>query len=314
MDPIYVGIDVSGDTLDYCVNPSGEVGVFRNNRVGIGRLLKMLAKLKPKLVVFEASGGIEMPLYLALCNAGVPAAPVNPRKVRDFARSMGKLAKTDRIDAGILAHFASAAAVEPRLIPHTQDLKEMLTRRDQLVQMITMESNRLRTAHRGLRKSIAEHIAWMKRELDDLDKMLRERIQADPGCSEKDAILQSAPGVGPATAAALIGRIPELGNLNRKTTANLIGLAPLNRDSGKYRGKRSVWGGRSRVRAPLYMATLVATRCNPAIRSLYQRLLQAGKPKKVALVACMRKFITILNSMVKHHATWSSSYSKVPSS
>jgi transposase len=314
MDPVYVGIDVSGDTLDYCISPSSKVGVFRNNHVGIGRLVKMLAKLKPKLVVFEASGGIEMPMYLALCNAGVPAASVNPRKVRDFARSMGKMAKTDKIDASVLAHFASAAAVEPKLIPDTQDLKEMLTRRDQLVQMITMESNRLRTAHKGLKKSVAEHITWMKRELDDLDKLLKERIQADPDCSEKDAILQSAPGIGPATAAALIGRVPELGNLNRKTMANLVGLAPLNRDSGKYRGKRSIWGGRSRVRAPLYMATLVATRWNPPIKSLYQRLLQAGKAKKVALVACMRKFITILNSMVKHKATWSCSYSPVPSS
>jgi transposase len=307
MDTIYVGIDVSGDTLDYCVSPTGEVGVFRNNRVGIGRLVKMMARVKPRLVIFEASGGIEMPLYLALSEAGLPATPVNPRKVRDFARSMGILAKTDKIDAAVIARYASAAGIEPKLIPDTQDLKEMLTRRDQIVHMITMETNRLRTAHKGLGKSIAEHIAWLKRELDELDRMIKQRIQADPDCSEKDAILQSAPGIGPATAAALIGRIPELGSLNRKTMANLLGLAPLNRDSGKYRGKRTTWGGRSRVRAPLYMATLVATRHNPVIRSLYQRLLQAGKAKKVALVACMRKFITILNSMVKHHATWSCS-------
>ncbi len=314
MNPVYVGIDVSGDTLDYCINPSGEVGVFRNNRVGIGRMVKVLAKLKPKLVVFESSGGIEMPMYLAFSEAGLPATPVNPRKVRDFARSMGILAKTDRIDASVIARYAGAAGIEPKLIPDTQDLKEMLTRRDQIVQMITMETNRLRTANRGLRKSIADHIAWLRRELDELDRMLKERIQSDPDCSEKDTILRSAPGIGPATAAALIGRIPELGNLNRKTMANLVGLAPLNRDSGKYRGKRTIWGGRSRVRAPLYMATLVATRCNPAIRSLYERLLKAGKAKKVALVACMRKFITILNSMVKHHATWSCSYSPVPAS
>jgi transposase len=307
MDPIYVGIDVSGDTLDWCVSPSGEVGVLRNNRVGIGRLVKMLTKLQPKLIVFEASGGIEMSMYLALSQAGLPATPVNPRKVRDFARSMGILAKTDKLDASVIARYAGAAGIEPKLIPDTQDLKEMLTRRDQLVQMITMETNRLRTAHKGLRRSILEHVTWLRRELDELDKMIKERIQADPECSEKDAILQSAPGIGPATAAMLVGRVPELGSLNRKTMANLIGLAPLNRDSGKYRGKRTIWGGRSRVRATLYMATLVATRCNPAIRSLYQRLLQAGKAKKVALTACMRKFITILNSMVKHHATWSCS-------
>lgn len=308
MDPIYVGIDVSKDTIDYCVYPHGKESLFRNNRVGIGRLVKMLEKIKPALVVFEASGGIEMPMYLALSQAGLPVAPVNPRQVRDFARSMGILAKTDKIDARVIARFASAAGIEPKLIPDTQDLKEMLTRRDQLVQMITMETNHLRTASRELKKSIEEHIAWLKRELDDMDRMLKNRIQQDPESSEKSSILQSAPGIGPIVSSVLIGRIPELGNLNRRKIANLIGLAPLNRDSGQYRGKRMVWGGRSRVRALLYMSTLVATRYNPVIRRLYLRLLEAGKPKKVALVACMRKFITILNSMVKHHTTWSDSY------
>jgi len=309
MDSGYVGIDVSKDTLDFCIYPNGKEGLFRNNRVGIGRLIRMLMKVKPTLVVFEASGGIEMPMYLAMSEAGLPVAPVNPRQVRDFARSMGILAKTDKIDAQVIARFASAASIEPKLIPDTQDLKEMLTRRDQLVQMITMETNHLRTASRELRKSIEEHIAWLKQELTDMDTMLKGRIQQDPVCSDKDNILQSAPGIGPTVSAMLIGRIPELGNLNRRKIANLIGLAPLNRDSGQYRGKRTIWGGRSRVRALLYMATLVATRYNPVIRSLYLRLLEAGKPTKVALVACMRKFITILNSMVKHHTTWSDSYS-----
>jgi len=312
MDPVYVGIDVSKDTLDFCVYPNGKEGLFRNNRVGIGRLIRMLMKVKPALVVFEASGGIEMPMYLAMSEARLPVAPVNPRQVRDFARSMGILAKTDRIDAQVIARFASAASIEPKLIPDTQDLKEMLTRRDQLVQMITMETNHLRTASRELRKSIEEHIAWLKQELVDMDTMLKGRIQQDPVCSDKDTILQSAPGIGPTVSAMLIGRIPELGNLNRRKIANLVGLAPLNRDSGQYRGKRTIWGGRSRVRALLYMATLVATRCNPVIRCLYLRLLEAGKPTKVALVACMRKFITILNSMVKHHATWSNSYTLSP--
>jgi transposase len=312
MDPIYVGIDVSKDTLDYCIYPNGKDDLFRNNRVGIGRLVRMLLKIKPTLVVFEASGGIEMPMYLALSQAGLPVAPVNPRQVRDFAKSMGILAKTDKIDARVIARFASAASIDPKLIPDTQDLKEMLTRRDQLVQMITMETNRLRTASGELRNSIEEHIAWLRRELDDMDKMLKERIQQDPECREKASILQSAPGIGPVVSSVLIGRIPELGNLNRRKIANLVGLAPLNRDSGQYRGKRTVWGGRSRVRALLYMATLVATRCNPAIRSLYLRLLEAGKPTKVALVACMRKFITILNSMVKHRTTWSNSYVLIP--
>jgi transposase len=309
MDPIYVGIDVSKETLDYCMYPDLKEGLFRNNRVGIGRLVRMLIKMKPTMVVFEASGGIEMPMYLAMSEAELPVAPVNPRQVRDFARSLGILAKTDRIDARVIAHFAKTAGVQPKLIPDTQDLKEMLTRRDQLVQMITMETNRLRTVGKELRKSIEDHIAWLKRELAEMDTTLKERVQQDPVCSDKDNILQSAPGIGPTVSAMLIGRIPELGNLNRRKIANLVGLAPLNRDSGQYRGKRTIWGGRSRVRALLYMATLVATRCNPVIRSFYLRLLEAGKPKKVALVACMRKFITILNSMVKHHATWSCSYS-----
>jgi transposase len=307
MESIYVGIDVSKDTLDFCIHSNGKEGLFRNNRVGIGRLVRMLVKVKPTLVVFEASGGIEMPMYMAMSEAGLPVAPVNPRQVRDFARSMGILAKTDKIDARIIARYASASEIEPKLIADTQDLKEMLTRRDQIVQMITMETNHLRTASRELKRSIEQHIAWLKRQLADMDNMLKERIQQDPVCSDKDNILQSAPGIGPTVSAMLIGRIPELGNLNRRKIANLVGLAPLNRDSGQYRGKRTIWGGRSRVRALLYMATLVATRCNPAISSLYHRLLEAGKPTKVALVACMRKFITILNSMVKHHATWSNS-------
>lgn len=246
MEPIYVGIDVSKDTLDYCIYPSGKEGLFRNNRVGIGRLVKMLVKVKPTLVVFEASGGIEMPMYMAMSEAGLPVAPVNPRQVRDFARSMGILAKTDKIDARVIARYASASETEPKLIADTQDLKEMLTRRDQIVQMITMETNHLRTASRDLKKSIEEHIAWLKRELADMDKMLKERIQQDPECSEKANILQSAPGIGPTVSAMLIGRIPELGNLNRRKIANLVGLAPLNRDSGQYRGKRTIWGGRSR--------------------------------------------------------------------
>lgn len=312
MDPVYVGIDVSEDTLDFAVYPSGKEGLFRNNRVGIGRLIKMLAKLSVTVVAFEASGGSEMAMYLALSEAGLPAAQVNPRQVRDYARSMGILAKTDKIDARVIARFAEAAQVRPKPIADTQDLKEMLTRRDQLVQMITMETNHLRTATREVRKDVEEHIAWLRRQLADMDKRLKERIKSDSACSEKDSILQSAPGVGPAVSAMLIGRVPELGNLNRRKIANLIGLAPLNRDSGKYRGKRTIWGGRSRVRALLYMATLVATRCNPAIRSLYLRLVATGKPKKLALVACMRKFITILNAMVKHHATWSNACSVAP--
>ncbi len=310
MEKVYIGIDISKDSLNVAVYASSKQWSFANDTAGITSLCKLLAELKPALVVFEATGGYEMPLYIAMSEAGLPTAPVNPRQIRDFARSMGKLAKTDSIDARVIAHFASAAPqLKPRPIPDTQERKEVMARHYQLVEMITMESNRLRGARKDLREGIEAHIAWLKQQLKDIDGKMRSGIEQDPVSREKDSLLQSTPGVGPIVSAALVTQLPELGSLNRRQIAALVGVAPLNRDSGMSRGKRIVWGGRSQVRAALYMATLTATRFNPVIRSFYERLCAVGKAKKVALTACMRKLLTILNAMLKHHTCWSNSYS-----
>ncbi len=306
MEKVYIGIDVSKDSLDVAVHAPDKQWTFANDTAGLARLCKVLVELKPTLVVFEATGGYEMPLYITLSKARLPAAPVNPRQIRDFARSMGKLAKTDAIDARVIAHFASAAPeLKPKAIPDTQVLKAVLTRRNQLVEMVTMETNRLRGVDKALRAGIEAHIAWLKRELDDVDGKLRKLIEQNPVYREKDSLLQSTPGVGPTVSAALVAELPELGSLNRRQIAALVGVAPLNRDSGQHRGRRIVWGGRGRVRAALYMATLTAARYNPVIHSFYMRLCEAGKAKKIALTACMRKLLTILNSMLKHRVPWS---------
>jgi transposase len=303
MDKV-VGIDVSRDSLDVAVHASAQQWRFSNDPAGIGKLCKMLRELKPTLVVFEATGGYEMALYLALDEAGLPAAPVNARQVRDFARSTGKLAKTDSLDARVIAHFGFAIQPAPHPVPDTQELKEVQARRIQLLEMITAETNRLRGAPKVLRRRIEAHIAFLKKELASIDGELKDRIEKDPVWSEKDRLLQSTPGVGPTTSAALIAQLPELGTLDRKKVAALAGVAPLNRDSGTFHGRRIVWGGRSSVRASLYMATLVATKHNPIIRDFYLRLCSSGKRKKVALTACMRKLLTILNSMLKYHVPW----------
>ncbi len=305
MDKVYIGIDISKDSLDMAVHASSQQWQFSNDNDGIARLCKTLLKLEPALVVFEATGGYEMPLYLALDKAGLPVAPVNPRQIRDFARSTGKLAKTDSLDARVIAHFGCAIQPAPHPLPDTQELKIAQTRRIQLLGMITAETNRLKGAPKNLRKRIEAHITWLKKEISDTDRELREKIEKDPVWREKDSLLQSTPGVGPTLSAALIVQLPELGTLNRRQIAALAGVAPLNRDSGMMHGQRTVWGGRANVRAVLYMATLVATRFNPVIRSFYLRLCAAGKRKKVALTACMRKLLTILNSMLKYHAPWS---------
>lgn len=312
MNKVYIGIDVSKDSLDIAIHGVKNLMRVKNDQIGIQKVVRLATKRNAALVCFEASGGYEMPLYIALSEAGVPCAPLNPRQVRDFARSMGKLAKTDTIDARIIAHFASTIpGLKSRPVPDTQGLKEIMTRRNQLVEMITMETNRLRGINQDLRISIQAHIAWLKQQLDDLDRMLRTCIDQVSAYREKDDILQSTPGIGPMVSASLIAQLPELGNLNRREIAALVGVAPLNRDSGKSKGKRIVWGGRGRVRAALYMATLVATRYNPVICKFYERLLSAGKAKKVALTACMRKLLTILNAMLKHRTFWSYSHSLV---
>jgi transposase len=293
----YVGIDVAKDRLDIAVRPTGDIWSVTNDAPGITDTVQRLARLHPKLVVLEATGGLQMPAAAALAAAGLPLAMVNPRQVRDFARATGRLAKTDRLDAQVLAHFAQAVGPAPHPLPdaQAQELTALLTRRHQVIEMLTAEKNRLR---------VQEHIRWLEQELGGLDGDLDRTIRESPLWREKDNLLRSVPGIGPVVSITLLAELPELGTLSRHQIAALVGVAPLNRDSGHFRGKRMVWGGRARVRAALYMAALVATRYNPTIKAFYQRLCGAGKAKKVALTACMRKLLIILNSMVKHQKPW----------
>ena len=301
----YVGVDISRDTLDIAIQGDDKPRQFMNNQDGIRKACDFLSRLKPTLIVFEATGGYEIPLYIALNEVNLPAAPVNPRQVRDFARATGKLAKTDVLDARVIAHFAAALHPQPRPIPESHEIKEIVARRNQLVQMIVAEKNRYHSARKSIKERIQAHIQWLEEELDNTNKELEQRIRNNPEWQKKDDLLQSMPGVGPVLSTTLLADLPELGKLNRRQIAALTGVAPLNRDSGTLRGKRTIWGGRATVRGALYMATLVATRFNPEISQLYQRLLSAGKLKKVAIVACMRKLLIILNSMVKHNNKWS---------
>lgn len=301
----YVGVDISKDNLDVAVFASEARRSFPNNPVGIKKAVAVFQGIEPVLVVFEATGGLELTFWAALTEAGIKATPINPRQMRDFAKAKGKLAKTDTIDAQVIAHYAQAMQPRPQSFPDTQDLKELMARRGQLVEMISAEKNRLGAARKvDIKTDIKAHIAWLTSRLKDVDREVRGAIKASPLWREKDALLQSTPGVGPTLSATLLTQLPELGELNRHQVAALAGVAPLNRDSGTMRGKRTVWGGRAHVRGALYMATLVATRYNPVISAFYRRLCGAGKAKKLALIACMRKLLTILNSMLKYHTTW----------
>lgn len=305
-EQICVGIDVSKDSLDLAIHRHHEVRRFANTTTGIGKAVRHVMGLGSVLVVMEASGGYEISLAAALGEAGIPTAVLNPRQVRDYARSTGKLAKTDAIDARILAEFAAVVRPEPRPLAdsETMELREILARRSQLNEMITAERNRLHRAHGPLHEQIRAHIIWLEGSLSDMDSELKRFIEGSPLWREKDNLLKSVPGIGPVLSSTLVADLPELGTLNRKQIAALVGVAPFNRDSGKMRGKRSCWGGRANVRATLYMATLVATRCNPVISSFYQRLCAAGKAKKAAITACMHKLLTIVNAMIKHNSTW----------
>lgn len=307
-EKIYAGVDVAKDSMDVAVHISGEHQSFTNDEKGINQAAAYLKNLATTLVVLEATGGIELPLVAALAIAKVPVAVVNPRQVRDFAKSTGKLAKTDILDARVLAHFAAAIRPQPRPLvdAQAQQLGAILTRRRQLIEMLIAERNRLRSARGKVEQHIQEHIAWLEKDLANIDSDLKQKVQQSPVWQEKENLLRSVPGIGPVLSATLLAGLPELGAINRREIAALVGVAPLNRDSGAYRGKRTVWGGRAPVRATLYMATLVATRHNPVIKRFYQRLCAAGKAKKVALTACMRKLLTILNAMIKHHASWNS--------
>lgn len=304
---VYVGIDVSKDSLDIAVHGTNKRWSFTNDEGGIEQTTKCLKKLSPAIVVLEATGGIELPVAASLGAAGVPVAVVNPRQARDFGKATGKLAKTDALDAKVLAHFAAAIHPAPQALPDAtaQGFAAILARRRQLVEMLTAEKNRCRTALKPVRERIRIHISWLEQELDNTNRDLNQAIRESPIWQEKGDLLKSVPGVGPVLSSTLLGQLPELGTLNRKQIAALVGVAPLNRDSGKFRGKRTIWGGRASVRAVLYMATLVATRHNPVIKAFYGRLCAAGKLKKVALTACMRKFLTILNAMVRNRTRWS---------
>ena len=302
----YVGIDVAKDQLDIAVQPGEEYWSEANEEEGIGALVSRLQVLKAALVVLEATGGLEAPLTAALAAAELPVVVVNPRQVRDFARATGQLAKTDRLDARVLARFGEAVKPTPRPLAdaEAQALTALLSRRRQVVAMLTAEKNRLHTALHPVRREIRQHIAWLERSLSKLDTDLTDTLRKSPLWRERDNLLRSVPGVGPVLSVTLLAELPELGSLDRRQIASLVGVAPLSRDSGTFKGKRTVWGGRARVRAALYMGTLVATRYNPVIKAFYQRLCAAGKAKKVALTACMRKLLVILNSMLMRHARW----------
>lgn len=302
----FVGIDVSKDTLDIGLYPTRETLRVPNDQNGLDELIKRLAPIAPQLIVFEATGGYETLAVSSLAVAGLAVVVVNARQIRDFAKSIGQLAKTDAIDAGVIARFASAVRPELRAVKdnRTQELTGLVARRRQIVEMIVAETNRIRTASRRNRRDIQTHIHWLQKRLDQIDAEIKHDIQNGPLWRTTDQILQSTPGVGPTTSAMLISCVPELGQLNRKKIASLIGVAPLSRDSGRFKGRRMIWGGRAQVRSVLYMATLSAIRFNPIIRQFYQRLRNAGKCFKVALVACMRKLLIILNAMVRDQTKW----------
>jgi len=306
MDKEFIGIDVSKNTLDAATYTTNKRWQFLNNEVGIDQLVETLKGFPIALVVMESTGGYETSTAYALHRVGIPCAVVNPREVRDFARATKKLAKTDSIDARILAHFAAVINPEPRPLSdeQTQELGAILARRRQITVMLTAEKNRMHTAQKGVRGSIQDHIDYLEKELDQFNTELKGRIEESPVQREKYHLLQSVPGVGPNLSATLLIELPELGSLNRRQIAALVGVAPINHDSGMRRGRRSIWGGRPQVRTALYMAALVATRFNPVISEFYNRLCAMGKAKKVALVACMRKLLIIMNSMLKHHIPW----------
>jgi transposase len=307
-DPrVYIGIDVAKDQVEVAVRPTGARWTSANTDAAFPRLIAWCQETAPTLILLEATGGYEVPLVSALAAATLPVVVVNPRQVRDFAKALGILAKTDAIDATVLALFAERVqpAVRPLPDPALASLTALVARRRQLVEMLVAERQRRTQARdQSVRRDIAQHIRWLERRLAQTTREIGRLLETTPAWRVTDNVLRSAPGIGPNTAAVLIAEVPELGHLTRRQIASLIGVAPFNCDSGTLTGARHIWGGRVGVRGALYMATLVATRHNPAIRTFYQRLLTSGKKKTVALVAAMRKFLTILNAMVKHQQSW----------
>lgn len=307
MEQTFIGIDVAKDRLDVYVRPSQSVFAVARDGKGLEDLVDRLGPLDPYLVVVEATGGFEQTVSAALVAAGLPLAVVNPRQIRDFARATGQLAKTDALDAKAIALFAERVRPEPRPVPDEQAraLAELIARRRQLIEMMTAERNRrAQLSSRRLIKRIDQLLALIQKQLSEIDQDIGESIRGTPAWRERDELLRSVPGVGDIVARTLIADLPELGRLDRKQIAALVGIAPLNRDSGKMRGRRTTWGGRAKVRCVLYMAALVASRRNPVLAAFYQRLLRAGKAKKLALTAVMRKLLTILNAMVRDNKRW----------
>ena len=304
---VSVGIDVSKNTLDIAIHETGESWSSPNDSHGCATVAAKLKLLKATSIVLEATGGFETLVTATLSAASLPVIVVNPRQVRDFAKATGQLAKTDRIDCRVLAHFA--AAIDPPVRPvksaETQHLEALLARRRQIVEMLVAEKNRLANHHdRAVVKDLNAHIAWLERRLKSSDDELQRVLKASPAWRERDDLLRSVPGVGPVLSLTLLAQLPELGQLNRREIAKLVGVAPFNWDSGQWRGSRHIWGGRAAVRSPLFMATLCAIRINPTIKYFYRRLIAAGKAPKVAITACMRKLLTILNVMVKTQTSW----------
>ena len=302
----FVGIDVSKDYLDLACRPEDTRWRVANDNAGIAQCLARLRQLKPTLIVLEATGGWQGSLVAALAVSKLPFAVMNPRQIRDFAKATGELAKTDALDAGVIAHFAEAVRPTPRPLPDetTQQIDALLQRRRQLLAILVAERHRVALAHPAVRGSLARHMDDLQGLINSMDEEVAAIIRTSPAWREKDDLLQSAPGIGPVLSATLQAALPELGILNQREIAKLVGVAPLNDDSGKRSGTRHIRGGRAAVRAVLYMATLTATRLNPVIKAFYQRLLGRGKPQNVAITAAMRKLLTILNAMVKTQTPW----------
>lgn len=309
MSEVFVGVDVSKDRLDVHVLPQGQAFAVARTPAGLSDLIDTIAPLGPYLVALEASGGLESVVVAALAGAGIPVVALNPRQIRDFARATGKLAKTDALDAAAIARFAEAVRPEPRPLASedAKALAELITRRRQVIEMLVAERNRRRLVQAArVRKSIDRIVAALEKQLAELDRDIASRVRESPIWREKEEILKSTPGVGDQTARTLIAALPELGELDRRQIAALAGVAPINRDSGKMRGKRAIAGGRADVRCALYMAALVGVRCNPVLKAYYQRLRAAGKAPKVAIVAAMRKLLTILNA-IRDKSPWRTS-------
>jgi transposase len=301
---IYVGVDVAKEHVDVCCGDDEAVVRWSNDEAGIDQFVNQIRSRSVKLVVMEATGGYQRRLLVALIEAGIPAVAVNPRQARDFARALGVLEKTDAVDARALRLFAERVRPEVRALADatTRLFEEALGRRRQLVEMLVAEKNRLQQAQaRKVRRDIESHVEWLKKRVRESDDDLDKRVSESPSWNAKVELLEALDGVGRVTALTLLSAIPELGTLNRKQIAKLVGVAPLASDSGKHSGHRSIWGGRAEARSCLYMATLVATRHNDAIRTFYARLVSKGKLKKVALVACMRKLLTIANAVIRTH-------------